>query len=113
MPGDALQLLIVTRLPFENPQRPLVQARYAYLKAQGINPFLQETLPKAALKLRQGLGRLIRSEQDKGTMIILDRRIVTTKYGQKIARTLPKELPLIEASVAEIHKEVCRFLEKK
>ncbi len=113
LPGDALQLLIVTRLPFENPQRPLVQARYAYLKAQGINPFLQETLPKAALKLRQGLGRLIRSEQDKGTMIILDRRIVTTKYGQKIARTLPKELPLIEASVAEIHKEVCRFLEKK
>lgn len=113
LPGDTLQLLIITRLPFENPKRAMVQARYAYLEEQGVNPFSQETLPKAALKLRQGLGRLIRSETDKGSMIILDRRIVSTKYGQKIARTLPKELELKEASVQEIKQAVIGFLEKK
>lgn len=112
LPGDSLQLLIVTRLPFENPERPMVKARQAYLEKQGINPFIQETIPKAALKLRQGLGRLIRSQEDKGTMIILDRRIVTTKYGKKMARALPKELPLQEASVEEIREATVQFLEK-
>jgi ATP-dependent DNA helicase DinG len=82
-----------------------------YLEKKGINPFMQETIPKAALKLRQGLGRLIRSTEDKGTMIILDRRIVTTKYGKKIARALPKELPLQEASIEEIQKATVQFLE--
>ena len=52
--GTALQLLIVTRLPFENPKRPLVQAKYAYLEAEGIQPFAQEAVPKA-LRLRQAL----------------------------------------------------------
>lgn len=112
LPGDTLQLLIVTRLPFENPQRPMVQARYAYLEEQGINPFSQETLPKAALKLRQGLGRLIRSETDKGSMVLLDRRIVNTKYGKKIAHALPKDLELKEASITEIKEAVINFLEK-
>ncbi|WP_207940946.1 ATP-dependent DNA helicase DinG [Enterococcus sp. DIV2402] len=111
LPGDSLQLLIVTRLPFENPERPMVKARQMYLEKKGINPFMQETIPKAALKLRQGLGRLIRSTEDKGTMIILDRRIVTTKYGKKIARALPKELPLQEASIEEIQKATVQFLE--
>ncbi len=111
LPGDSLQLLIVTRLPFENPERPMVKARQMYLEKKGINPFMQETIPKAALKLRQGLGRLIRSTEDKGTMIILDRRIVTTKYGKKIARALPKELPLQEASIEEIKKATVQFLE--
>lgn len=112
LPGDSLQLLIVTRLPFENPERPMVKARQMYLEKKGINPFMQETIPKAALKLRQGLGRLIRSTEDKGTMIILDRRIVTTKYGKKIARALPKELPLQEASIEEIQQATVQFLEK-
>ena len=112
LPGDALQLLIVTRLPFENPERLLVQARYDYLKEAGVNPFMEETLPKAALKLRQGLGRLIRSEEDKGTMVILDSRIVRTKYGKKIARALPKELPIIEASIEEIKEATLNFIEK-
>uniref|UniRef100_UPI00403EFDF9 helicase C-terminal domain-containing protein n=1 Tax=Candidatus Enterococcus willemsii TaxID=1857215 RepID=UPI00403EFDF9 len=112
LPGDSLQVLIVTRLPFENPERLMTQARHAYLTEQGINPFMQESIPKAALKLRQGLGRLIRSEEDKGVMIILDRRIVTTKYGKKIARALPKELPLIEASIVKIKEAVTDFLEK-
>ena len=113
LPGDALQLLIVTRLPFENPNRPMVQARYNYLEQRGISAFNQETLPKAALKLRQGLGRLIRSETDSGTMIILDRRIVETKYGQRMARALPKELTIKEASVKEIKQTLLDSLEKK
>jgi len=113
LPGDALQLLIVTRLPFENPKRPLVQARYNYLEQQGVSAFNQETLPKAALKLRQGLGRLIRSETDTGTMIILDRRIVETKYGQRIARALPKELIIQEVSLKEMKATLLDSLEKK
>lgn len=112
LPGDALQLLIVTRLPFENPSRLEVKARNEFLKEQGINPFFQEAVPKAALKLRQGLGRLIRSETDKGIMILLDRRLVTTKYGKRLYKALPKELPIIEASITEINEEINTFLMK-
>lgn len=110
LPGDALKLLIVTRLPFENPNRLEVKARSDYLNAQGINPFFQEAVPKAALKLRQGLGRLIRTETDTGAMILLDRRIVTTKYGKRLAKALPKELPIIEASIKEINHDLDKFL---
>ncbi len=88
LPGTALQLLIVTRLPFENPKRPLVQAKYAYLEAEGIQPFAQEAVPKAALRLRQALGRLIRSEEDRGALLILDRRLVTAKYGKTINQSV-------------------------
>lgn len=112
LPGDALQLLIVTRLPFENPKRPLIQAKYAYLEANGIQPFAQEAIPKAALRLRQALGRLIRSENDRGAMLILDRRLVTAKYGKRLIKALPKELPVKEAPLSDILAELKEFLNK-
>ena len=68
LPGDALQIVVVTRLPFDNPLRPMVKARNTYLESEGINPFYQESIPKAALKLRQALGRLIRGEEDRGVL---------------------------------------------
>ncbi|MFV0557026.1 MAG: helicase C-terminal domain-containing protein [Enterococcus sp.] len=111
LPGDKLQIVIVTRLPFENPKRPLVNAKNSYLTAQGINPFTENSLPRAGLKLRQGLGRLIRSTTDTGGMIVLDQRIVTTKYGQQLRRLLPKELPVIQGSLPEISKNFHKFLE--
>lgn len=111
LPGDALQLLIVTRLPFENPNRPLIQARNYYLNEQGIDSFSQESLPKAALKLRQGLGRLIRSEKDKGLMILFDRRIVTKNYGKRLEKALPQELPIQEASTYEMKQLMEEFLQ--
>ncbi|MHC5227329.1 helicase C-terminal domain-containing protein [Enterococcus sp. LJL99] len=113
LPGDALQIVIVTRLPFENPRRPLVKARYDYLESQGINPFNHEALPKAALRLRQALGRLIRSEEDKGAMIILDRRLFTARYGKRIIKALPKQISVKEIPLDEILNELKKFLIKK
>ncbi|MGK0551653.1 helicase C-terminal domain-containing protein [Enterococcus faecalis] len=113
LPGEALQLLIVTRLPFENPKRPFVQARYAYLEEQGLDPFKQEALPKAVLRLRQALGRLIRSEKDRGALIVLDRRLVTAKYGKRILKAFPKQLPVKEAPLTEILLELKEFLKNE
>lgn len=69
----------------------MVKARNAYLESEGINPFYQESVPKATLKLRQALGRLIRTETDRGVLLILDRRLVTAKYGARIIHALPKK----------------------
>ena len=93
LPGDDLHLLIVTNLPFDNPNRPLVKAKYAYLEAQGQNAFQVEALPKAVMKLRQGFGRLIRTTTDKGMMIVLDSRLHTANYGASFIRSLPEGLP--------------------
>jgi ATP-dependent DNA helicase DinG len=112
LPGDALQLVIVARLPFENPKRPLVQAKYAYLKEKGVDPFTQEAVPRAVLRLRQALGRLIRSDQDRGAMMVLDRRLVTAKYGKRMLKALPKALPVKEAPLTEILAELKEFLTK-
>ncbi|MGX7243705.1 helicase C-terminal domain-containing protein [Enterococcus quebecensis] len=110
LPGDALSLLIVTRLPFENPKRPFVKARYDYLEEKGIQPFTHEALPKAALRLRQALGRLIRSENDRGALVVLDRRLITAKYGKRMIKALPKSLPVKEAALTEITSELKEFL---
>lgn len=112
LPGDALQLVVITRLPFDHPQRPIVKARNAYLESEGINPFYQESLPKAALKVRQALGRLIRSETDKGVLLILDRRLVTAKYGARIIHALPKKIPVQEAPFEQICEDIHDFLNK-
>lgn len=109
LPGDTLSLLIVTRLPFENPQRPFVKARYEYLEEKGIQAFAHEALPKATLRLRQALGRLIRSNKDKGAMIVLDRRLITAKYGKQMIKALPKNLPVKEAPLNEITTELADF----
>lgn len=110
LPGEVLQILIVTRLPFENPQRLQVKARNDFLAAEGINPFFQEAVPHAALRLRQALGRLIRSEKDKGVMLLLDQRFLTAKYGEKLRKALPKELPIKQLPMEEILLETDQFL---
>lgn len=112
LPGDALQIVVVTRLPFDNPLRPMVKARNAYLESEGINPFYQESVPKAALKLRQALGRLIRTETDRGVLLILDRRLVTAKYGARIIHALPKKVPIKELAMDEIYQDIHEFLKK-
>lgn len=110
LPGEILQLLIVTRLPFENPKRLQVKARNEYLASEGINPFYQEAVPHAALRLRQALGRLIRSDKDKGVMLLLDQRFITAKYGEKLRKALPKDLPIKQLSLEEILLEAYQFL---
>ncbi|WP_265459138.1 helicase C-terminal domain-containing protein [Enterococcus sp. HY326] len=113
LPGDTLKLLIVTRLPFDNPRRPLTKARNQYLESQGINPFYQESLPKTALKLKQALGRLIRSKKDYGVMIVLDRRLVSASYGKRIIKVLPEDLPIEELALTDLLSATKDFLEKK
>ncbi|MEG0293992.1 helicase C-terminal domain-containing protein [Enterococcus sp.] len=112
LPGETLQLLIVTRLPFEHPDRPLIEAKARYAQIQGFNYFRQESLPKTALRLRQGLGRLIRSESDRGVMIVLDHRLVHASYGKQIQKSLPKHLPIAALPLQEIVQETRTFFEK-
>ncbi len=89
IPGDALSLVIITRLPFDNPQHPLLSARIDRCSAEGENPFNKITIPKAIIKFRQGVGRLIRSKTDKGVIAILDSRILTKFYGKNFIASLP------------------------
>lgn len=90
VPGKALSNVIITRLPFAVPDHPLIQARLEWIEEHGGNSFMEYSLPEAVLKLRQGVGRLIRSSQDSGMVVILDNRIVTKRYGKTFLDALPE-----------------------
>lgn len=91
VPGSALMHVIITRLPFENPGHPVLQARGEWLESLGKNPFGHMTLPDAVIKFRQGVGRLIRKQDDWGTITILDSRILKKPYGRQFLAALPKQ----------------------
>jgi ATP-dependent DNA helicase DinG len=92
LPGDLANEVVITRLPFQPPDDPREATLAEYLKNQDRNPFRELSLPSATIRLRQAVGRLIRSESDTGQVTMLDRRLVSTHWGQ----TLLKELPAFE-----------------
>jgi ATP-dependent DNA helicase DinG len=89
VPGDALSNVIITRLPFAVPDHPLTEAKLELIQARGGDAFTEYSLPEAILKLRQGVGRLIRTKTDRGIIVILDNRIVTKTYGRAFLKALP------------------------
>jgi ATP-dependent DNA helicase DinG len=89
VPGEALSNLILTKLPFQVPEGPVVEARHKRLREMGLEPFSDESLPEAVLRLKQGFGRLIRNATDKGTVTILDPRVLTESWGRAFLTALP------------------------
>ncbi len=90
VPGEALSNVIITRLPFAVPDHPLIEAKLELIEERGGDPFTEYSLPEAILKLRQGVGRLIRTKTDRGIIVILDNRIATRPYGRAFMQALPK-----------------------
>jgi ATP-dependent DNA helicase DinG len=90
LPGEALSCVIITRLPFITPDHPLTEAKLEEIESSGGDPFRDYSLPEAILKLRQGIGRLIRSGSDTGSIVILDSRILSKYYGKAFLRALPE-----------------------
>ncbi|MBL0926460.1 MAG: helicase [Phycisphaerales bacterium] len=103
--GRGLRNVIITRLPFEPPDRPLTQARLEAIEARGGNGFMDDSLPRAILRFKQGFGRLIRSRSDRGRVVVLDPRIVTARYGRLFLDALPEGVPVIDARATAPHAD--------
>jgi len=97
--GVALRLVVIDKLPFAPPDDPLVRARVQYLQSQGANAFRDYQLPEAALALKQGVGRLIRSEEDRGVVMICDPRLHSRGYGRALLASLPPMRPTRDVDV--------------
>jgi ATP-dependent DNA helicase DinG len=89
VPGESLSAVIIDKLPFTPPDRPLFKARLQRLANEGRDPFMSYQVPEAIITLKQGLGRLIRSNSDRGLLAVLDTRIMSRGYGRKFLRSLP------------------------
>jgi ATP-dependent DNA helicase DinG len=87
--GEALSLVVIDKLPFAPPDDPVLAARIEGIRSEGGNPFNELQLPQAVLQLKQGAGRLIRDETDRGVLMLCDPRLVTKPYGRRIVQSLP------------------------
>lgn len=97
-PGEALEVVIICRLPFRVPTDPVIEARLAAIDKRGGNSFWELLLPDAVLRLKQGFGRLIRHKSDRGIVLILDTRIITKQYGRIFLSSLPETLQIVSES---------------
>lgn len=112
IPGEALSCVVIVRLPFTTPNLPLAEARIESLQCRNRNPFYSYSMPQAILRLKQGFGRLIRTQNDRGVVIILDNRVIDRPYGRRFLRALPinqhlrGELPAVKKRIAD-WLEIC------
>jgi len=107
LPGDLLQAVIIDRIPFPSPGQPLTAARLEAIERRGESSFRTLTLPAAAVRLKQGVGRLIRSATDRGIVLILDHRLKSAGYGSVILRSLPSFRSVPDSEVVEFAMEHC------
>ncbi|MCC7269679.1 MAG: ATP-dependent DNA helicase, partial [Rhodocyclaceae bacterium] len=87
--GEALSLVIIDKLPFAPPDDPVLAARIEHMKREGRNAFMEYQLPRAVISVKQGAGRLIRDESDRGVLMICDPRLIAKPYGKRVWRSLP------------------------
>jgi len=87
--GDALSVVVIDRLPFASPDDPVLEARLQVVRRNGGNPFFDEQVPQAVIALKQGVGRLIRSETDRGVLMLCDPRLLGKGYGRIFLNSLP------------------------
>ncbi|WP_240375556.1 ATP-dependent DNA helicase DinG [Bacillus piscicola] len=109
IPGEDLSCLIIVRLPFSPPRDPVENARMEQVRTQGGSPFYEVSLPQAVLRFKQGFGRLIRHDNDKGVVVVLDKRLIQSSYGSHFTESLPA-LPVIHEPVDVILDEIADFL---
>ena len=110
VPGDPLRALVIQKLPFRVPTEPVTAARVEALEARGGNAFWNYMLPLAALRLKQGFGRLIRHRSDRGAVVLLDDRILRKRYGRYLRDSLP-EAPLLKGPWDELEGRIRAFYE--
>jgi ATP-dependent DNA helicase DinG len=106
--GKALELVVIARLPFRVPTEPILEARAEHIAANGGDPFMEYAVPQAVIKFKQGFGRLIRSRDDRGAVLILDSRVLTKNYGKAFLRSLPGA-PVAKGSGAEVLEAMAGF----
>jgi ATP-dependent DNA helicase DinG len=98
--GRALRNVVITRLPFDVPDRPLIKARLERIRERGGNPFIEDQVPRAVIRFKQGFGRLIRSAADTGRVVVLDPRIVTKPYGRMFLDALPEGVEVASGTLS-------------
>ena len=111
VPGEALECVIITKLPFRVPTEPVEKERLERIKEMGGDPFLEYSLPQAVMKMKQGMGRLIRNRTDRGIVVILDKRIRTKRYGEAFIEAMPGGR-LLEGPLARILEESGEYLSR-
>ncbi|WP_035186230.1 ATP-dependent DNA helicase DinG [Alteribacter aurantiacus] len=109
IPGEDLTLLVMARLPFTSPDEPIYKAKAEMLEKEGKSSFMKLAIPQAIIRFKQGFGRLIRKKTDKGAVVVLDRRVNTTRYGKLFIKSLP-DVDVVEGSIAELEEDLKNWL---
>jgi len=112
VPGEALEILYIPKLPFDVPTEPLIAARMEEIKKRGGNPFFEYLVPEAVIKFRQGFGRLLRSRSDKGAVLVGDNRLSRMQYGKQFINSLPVETKIYQ-SIAELIPDLNSLFKKQ